>query len=72
MAATEDMYMQMRHTLPAVRAIVDHYPVTFRQFQFLRHTGGNQQQVTQQVLVLGLRFCFVFFFFTSWSATNSG
>ena len=45
--------MQMGNTLTSVRAVVDDYPVAFRQFQFLRHMGGNQQQVTQQVLVLG-------------------
>ena len=57
MTAAENVAVQVRHGFAAVRAVVDDEPVaTFFQTNFVRHFGGLEQKMSEQLLVGGRGF----------------
>ncbi len=51
-ASAENVAVQVRHGFAAVRAVVDDEPVAAFQIQLLRHFGGLEQNVAEQLVVV--------------------
>ena len=48
--------MEMRHGFAAIRPVVDHQSVTALKIQLLRHRSRLEQEMTDQLMILGRGF----------------